>query len=834
MSLSTTHHRRTSIPIPPRRTSTPVPPRHTRRHPSPPPTRVTSAGRTSWPRHNEPGPSHGHYTLAWQSESDDEYRRPRARTVAAVGPDVEARASRAARPRSHHPFSPSAALDLCQPCSASRAWLASGSRKDRRKQSQRTRPKGVVRRDSGYESDDADEDTTTEDLHDTYAGRADSPVRMTAPHAPHLSSSPSGRPSSAHTSLLRPDSPSNESSASTDDDYYSSTPANADPYALEYYLGNDDTWRDAEIYSQSSDESGYSADERAIDRRLNEFATGSSHLPSDMGACHRHTQSRRPRRPRMPKRIPLVPTCSKSRKRASMRAAWKMRFGRLFESDSEAGTEVEDELDWEGYESADARRIVAIRIHKAGGGDGRKVMQGGPKLAELLVKQPLDPKRLARRTRARGDTVTGAPSRPEPEPEDTCPTCATPLTSTTSPTASESASLPTPSTPPTSVPSTPCASCAHLSPRGDVAGLPSPTSRRKVLSPRSPPCKTTPLHAGTDPLTVFAVTVEQEKQRDFSGLLKRSAAAAPSSSMLSGLVRGVKSWIGRINTLVDIAASAPLTTVAVDGTCPLSPFMGGIARAEVNHRRRAASAPPTPTPLTAPASPRTPHRRRRSLARALPGAPTSPYGYRVRPQEVSVAFPVLVDEHVVAESVNVAATTIPMELQDVIARPMAEPEPVVAAPTIELKAPPEGKRKRASRSRSRSPSGRKDPKKTLARAAEMEANRDELTRSRAVVDSKYWRVLAGEMEQRRRGGVEIAFMVRLAVEEGRNLPIFTSEEQQAATGEIVVGGVWKASLARWRVGGVGKGHTRIRSGLINELYSGEGSDVVSDSSSSMM
>lgn len=72
------------------------------------------------------------------------------------------------------------------------------------------------------------------------------------------------------------------------------------------------------------------------------------------------------------------------------------------------------------------------------------------------------------------------------------------------------------------------------------------------------------------------------------------------------------------------------------------------------------------------------------------------------------------------------------------------------------------------------------------------------------------------------------------MEEGRNLPIFTSEEQQAATGEIVVGGVWKASLARWRVGGVGKGQTRIRSGLINELCYGEGSDVVSDSSSSML
>jgi hypothetical protein len=70
----------------------------------------------------------------------------------------------------------------------------------------------------------------------------------------------------------------------------------------------------------------------------------------------------------------------------------------------------------------------------------------------------------------------------------------------------------------------------------------------------------------------------------------------------------------------------------------------------------------------------------------------------------------------------------------------------------------------------------------------------------------------------------------LAVEEGRNLPIFTSEEHQAATGEIIVGGVWKASLARWRVGGVGKGPGRIRSGLVNEVSTLSETDIVSDSS----
>lgn len=87
------------------------------------------------------------------------------------------------------------------------------------------------------------------------------------PPAPHASSNMFSRttPSGLRTqsgldtrsSLVRPDSPSNDSSASTDDDYRS---ANVDPHALEYYLGNDDTWRDAEIYSQSSEDSGLSDD----------------------------------------------------------------------------------------------------------------------------------------------------------------------------------------------------------------------------------------------------------------------------------------------------------------------------------------------------------------------------------------------------------------------------------------------------------------------------------------------------------------------------------------------------------------------------------------------
>ena len=110
-------------------------------------------------------------------------------------------------------------------------------------------------------------------IHHAQTRRAEPSARM--PSAPHASSNvfsrtpPSGlRTQSgldARSSLVRPDSPSNESSASTDDDY---RPANADPHALEYYLGNDDTWRDAEIHSQSSEDSELSDDGGAIIRHF--------------------------------------------------------------------------------------------------------------------------------------------------------------------------------------------------------------------------------------------------------------------------------------------------------------------------------------------------------------------------------------------------------------------------------------------------------------------------------------------------------------------------------------------------------------------------------------
>lgn len=488
-----------------------------------------------------------------------------------------------------------------------------------------------------------------------------------------------------------------------------------------------------------------------------------------------------------------------------MRAAWRMRFGRLFESDSEAGTEVEDELDWEGYESADARRIVAMRILKAGGGDGRKVMEGKEHLTELLFKKPVDPRRLAGRVsrRRRADTArgreradTGATIQPPAAAADTCPTCATLQTSPSlstrsmtttseSPALSNSESLSSPtSTPPTSVPNTPCPSCAQLSPRGDALGLSIPgTVRRKSLSPRSPPCKTTPLSAGTDPLTVFAIALEQEKQRDFSGLLKHSVPRPESmlTVMSSGLMRGVKSLFGRINNFVELAASTPLPT-SVD-TCTLSPVMGtgGTITREIGNRRRAASVPANP-----PTPARTRSQRRRSLVRsptgmkiqlALPAAPTSPYGYRVRPQEVSAAFPALMgpDERVG----NVADAPIPeqtegesaVELKIVVVRPEEKSAPP-RQHSVDLKGPPadstEVRQRRASRSPSRRRNSARRAKANSGAAREkvprsvvsMDENRDEVTRSRAVVDSKYWRVLAGEMEQRRRGGVEVAFMVR--------------------------------------------------------------------------
>ncbi|ELU38764.1 hypothetical protein AG1IA_07200 [Rhizoctonia solani AG-1 IA] len=679
-----------------------------------------------------------------------------------------------------------------------------------------------------------------------------------------------------HHSLPRPASPSNESSASTDDD---NTPANVDPHALEYYLGNDDTWRETEILSQSSEDGGLSDDDEIATRYSSgmhhpdaqTLTTSLSHF--DMGARpHTYYQSERRQRhphraPRMPKRLPLVPTCSGSRKRASMRVAWKMRFGRLFESDSEAGTEVEDELDWEGYESADARRIVALRIQKAGGGDGRKIMSGKDQLAELLVKQPIDPRRLAARVprRSRADTIRGreradTTTTIQPLVTDTCTTCASvhspslstksvPASATESPTSTNSVSLATPtSTPPTSVPNTPCPTCAQLSPRGDALQLSlSPSSRRKALSPRSPPCKTTPLNAGTDPLTVFAVTLEKEKQRDFSGLLKHSTPPPESvfSTVGNGLLRSVKSFFVKLNNFVDFAANAPLPT-SVDGTCPLSPVMGtgGSISRDMGTRRRSASVPELHT-ISRPRS-----QRRRSYLRSptgsknqlpLPGAPTSPYGYRVRPQQVSAAFPALMSSD--ERMGNVAPTPVPsvesvdsilsaLELKAILTRPAEldtpmPPEPLPIVP-IDLKGPPvnnaEVRRRRASRSpsRRRTSAKRSSSGKPNLEAEKpssptgTEANRAEMTRSRAVVDSKYWRVLAGEMEQRRRGGVEV---------EGRNLPIFTSEEHQAATGEIVVGGVWKASLARWRIGGVGKGPTRIRSNPIDSFIALRLADV---------
>jgi hypothetical protein len=189
-SLSTAQrsHRRTSIRIPP--------PRH-HRHPSPPPpskqSRVTS--RSAGPKHPSPYSDAGNYTLArpthdhrgreirsetWEPDREDEYialygqrnhesyspRRPRARTVS-TSPELDSRSSRA-RVRSGSLSASS--LDhpqLRPPCpgvaASSRAWLPSTSRKhERRKQPTHRRPMEVVRRDSGYESDDADEDTSNE------------------------------------------------------------------------------------------------------------------------------------------------------------------------------------------------------------------------------------------------------------------------------------------------------------------------------------------------------------------------------------------------------------------------------------------------------------------------------------------------------------------------------------------------------------------------------------------------------------------------------------------------------------------------------------------------
>lgn len=72
----------------------------------------------------------------------------------------------------------------------------------------------------------------------------------------------------ACSSLLRPDSPSNESSGSTDDD---NAPASFDPHALEYYMGTNDAWRETEIFSDSSEGSGLSDDNGVTVRHFNDM-----------------------------------------------------------------------------------------------------------------------------------------------------------------------------------------------------------------------------------------------------------------------------------------------------------------------------------------------------------------------------------------------------------------------------------------------------------------------------------------------------------------------------------------------------------------------------------
>ncbi|KAF8745291.1 hypothetical protein RHS02_01360, partial [Rhizoctonia solani] len=193
-STSPRSYRRTSIRIPVSR--------HQHRHPSPPPpapppraTRVTSRGVRS-KQHKLESTEAGNYTLTrstfdhgpeirseiWQPDREEEYialygqryheqvpRRPRARTIA-TAQEVDIRSGRARVRSGSLSSSPLDHPQLRQTCpaitAAARSELPTTTRKRRpsRKHSMHGRPASLVRRDSGYESDDADGDTSNEDL----------------------------------------------------------------------------------------------------------------------------------------------------------------------------------------------------------------------------------------------------------------------------------------------------------------------------------------------------------------------------------------------------------------------------------------------------------------------------------------------------------------------------------------------------------------------------------------------------------------------------------------------------------------------------------------------
>lgn len=151
--------------------------------------------RSTWPKHVKPDSEAGHYTLTrptfdhhgreirseiWQPDREEEYialygqrihehvpRRPRARTIATAR-EVDLRSGRARVRSGSLSATPLDHPQLRQTCpaivAAARAELPPTSRKrdSRRKHSMQHRPTGFVRRDSGYESDDADGDTSNE------------------------------------------------------------------------------------------------------------------------------------------------------------------------------------------------------------------------------------------------------------------------------------------------------------------------------------------------------------------------------------------------------------------------------------------------------------------------------------------------------------------------------------------------------------------------------------------------------------------------------------------------------------------------------------------------
>jgi hypothetical protein len=103
----------------------------------------------------------------------------------------------------------------------------------------------------------------------------------------------------------------------------SSSPRSAAPYYDERFDMSDSDWRAQEYSSSPSSSESSSSD--ASDSESDE--------DTDYTAVDAHLfPAQAPKPPRMPKRVPIWPVATKSRKRASLKEAYRRRFGMLFPS----------------------------------------------------------------------------------------------------------------------------------------------------------------------------------------------------------------------------------------------------------------------------------------------------------------------------------------------------------------------------------------------------------------------------------------------------------------------------------------------------------------------